>query len=121
MSSTLIKTLFAGAVAAGALLLSGSAAQAAGNHIPCDGPGFGGPSFIGGGFGFDDDDFGLFGDDFGFRRHDFRDDRPTVIVINIKDKKHHKPAAASAAGTANSAGYHHKPAHMPAAATNDGY
>ncbi|MEV6845940.1 hypothetical protein [Actinoplanes sp. NPDC051411] len=122
MSSKLFKTVFAGVVAAGALLLSGSAAQAATNHRPCDGPGFGDRGFFGDHFGnrfgdrfgdrfgFRDDSFGFFGDDFGFRRHD-RQDRPTVIVVNVvnknktKTRTHHKPAVTPPpAVTGNSAG-----------------
>jgi hypothetical protein len=132
MSSKLFKTVFAGAVAAGALLLSGSAAQAATNHRPCDGPGFGDRGFFGnhfGGhfgnrfgdrfddrFGFRDDSLGFFDDDFGFRRH-HRQDRPTVIVVNVvnknKTKNHHKPAVTpppAVTGSSAGAGYTTTPA-----------
>ena len=62
MSSTLFKTVFAGAVAAGALLLLPvTAAQASVRHHPCDGPGFGTGAFFGDGFR----DGGLWDDDFG--------------------------------------------------------
>ena len=48
MPSTL-KTIFAGAVTAGALLLPATAAQAAVQGYPCDGPGFRGATFFGAG------------------------------------------------------------------------
>jgi len=130
MSSKMFKTLFAGAVAAGALLLSGTSAQAATTHRPCDGPGFGDRGFFGDRighnfgdrfgdrFGFGDDGFGFFGDDFGFRHH--RDhQRPTVIVVTVvnknKTKAHHhpKPAGATTTGSSAGAGYT-KPAAVPA-------
>jgi hypothetical protein len=122
MSSKLFKTLFAGAVAAGALLLPGTAAQAAVSHDPCDdGPGFGNGAFFGDRFGFPDDGFGFFGDDHGFHRgfhrHHFRDDRPTVIIVTVHDKtRHHKHAST---GSATGAGHH-----IPSATStgsNDGY
>jgi hypothetical protein len=116
MSSTLFKTLIAGAVAAGALLLPGTAAQAAVNHRPCDGPGFGDGAFFGDRMGFPDDGFGSFGDGFGsfgdgfgsvdggfgFHRHQSRHDRPTVIVVTV-NKNHHKK-------THHAKPHHHKPA-----------
>ena len=107
MSSRLFKTFITGAVAAGALLLSGTSAQAADKHRPCDEPGFGfgNGSLFGDQFGgqFGDrlgfgDDFGMFGDDFGMFSHHRRDDRPTVIVVTVHKKNHHKK------------NHHHKPA-----------
>jgi hypothetical protein len=113
MSSTLFKTVIAGAIAAGALLLPATAAQAAGNHHPCDEPGIGSDAFFGDGFGFHNDGIGFWDDGFGswdrglgfpghHRRHH---DQTTVIVVTVPQKNHHKPAAAPAAD-ANGSGYH---------------
>jgi hypothetical protein len=134
MSSTFYKTVLAGAIAAGALLLPATSAQAAGKFLPCDGPGIGDGAFfdngLGGGFdnGFDngfDDGPGFWNDgndDFGFiGGHHHRDhDRTTVIVVTVpqktKVKHHHKPAAAPTAtvtGNSTGAGYS-KPAPVTA-------
>lgn len=109
MSSTLFKAAFAGAIAAGALFLPASAAQAAPRHHPCDGPGFG-DSFFGDGFGF-------FDDDFGFPLGDYWHRDPATVVVVVSPTHHHhgKPApadngpdngAGGGAGGGSTDGYH---------------
>jgi hypothetical protein len=123
MSSKLFKTVFAGAVAAGALLLMPvTAAQASAKHHPCDGPGFGHGAFFGhDGFrdgGFWDDGFGPWDDDFGFPRHHRHHDT-TVIVVTVPQKAqghHHKPATTGGAN-ADAAGNGYT---KPAATSNGG-
>jgi hypothetical protein len=112
MSSTLFKTVVAGAIAAGALLLPATAAQAAGNHHPCDEPGIGSDAFFGDGFGFHNDGIGFWDDGFGswdrglgFHGHRRHHDQTTVIVVTVPQKKHHHKPAAAPAADANGAGY----------------
>jgi hypothetical protein len=128
MSSTLFKTVFAGAVATGALLLPVSAAQAADKHHPCDGPGFGGHGLFSDDFGFRNDGIGFWNDGFspwdrgiGFRHHPRHHDT-TVIVVTVpqKHQKHHHKPSTPAAPTGNAAGAgYSKPG--AAAAGNGGY
>jgi hypothetical protein len=127
MRSTLFKTVIAGAIAAGALLLPATAAQAAAKHCPCDGPGFGGDSFFGDrfgfhddGIGFDDDGMGLWDDGIGFPWHHRVDhDRTIIVVVPAKTHHHHMPAT-SPTGNAAGSGYH-KPSANGNANSNGGY
>ncbi|GAA0535824.1 hypothetical protein GCM10010172_16390 [Paractinoplanes ferrugineus] len=125
MSSALLKAAFAGAVTAGALFLPATAAQAATNHHPCDGPGFSDAAFFDDDFGIDDDfdfddDFGV-DDDFDFDdeldlpwRH--RHDHTTVVVVTVQPKPGHKPGGGADADDVDFT----KPAHH-GGADNDGY
>jgi len=124
MSSKLFKTVFAGAVAAGALLLLPvTAAQASVKHHPCDGPGFGHGVFFGDdGFrdgGLWDDDFGPWDDDFGFPRHHHTVHDTTVIVVTVPQKGHtaHHQKPATGGGNADAAGGGYS---KPGAASNGG-
>jgi len=121
MSSTLFKTVFAGAVAAAALLLPVTAAQASVKHHPCDGPGFGNGGFFDDGFrdgGFFGDGFGPWGDDFGFPRPHRSHDTTVIVVVpqgGGHHRHHHKPASTGGNANAAGAGYH-----KPSAAANGG-
>jgi len=118
MKSTLFKTVIAGAIAAGALLLPATAAQAAAKHHPCDGPGFGGDSFFGDRFGFHDDGIGFWDDGLGFPWHQRPvHDRTIIVVVPAKDH-HHKSHHSKPAPTGNAAatGYGN-----PSAVSNGGY
>jgi hypothetical protein len=136
MSSTLFKTVFAGAVSAAALLMPVSAAQAADKCLPCGGAGFGG-GFDGGFFpdrvgfrndGLWDDGFDAWDDGFGFpaphrRHHDITKvhNTTTVIVVTAPQKQkhhHHKPGNT---GNAAGAGYHMPTGHGNSAGSGDGY